>query len=139
MGFSYEIIIVLKQKPSPTLSLLEEWERALGADATLDKLIGLTEQLECMEGVEILKKAKATKRELLDTPRGSITSTSSSDSGPRSPSEGSTNSNLRVHQPLTPQNSLDPSYHNSTSLRPCQAGVDSHQLAERMQQLAVGG
>ena len=31
---------------------------SVGAEATLDKLIGLVEQLDCMEAVEILKKAK---------------------------------------------------------------------------------
>ena len=30
MGFSYEMNMVLSTKPSPTLSLLEEWERVLG-------------------------------------------------------------------------------------------------------------
>ena len=41
-----------------------------GADATLDKLIGLTEQLECMEGVEILKKAKGMVVHLEDGTNG---------------------------------------------------------------------
>jgi len=31
---------------------------SVGAEATLGKLIGLVEQLDCMEAVEILKKAK---------------------------------------------------------------------------------
>ena len=30
MGFSYEMNMLLSTKPSPTLSLLEEWERVLG-------------------------------------------------------------------------------------------------------------
>ena len=30
MGFSYEVNIALNQQESPTLSLLEEWERTLG-------------------------------------------------------------------------------------------------------------
>ena len=31
---------------------------SVGAEATLDKLIGLVEQLDCMEAVDILMKAK---------------------------------------------------------------------------------
>ena len=30
MGFSYDMIMLLSTKESPTLSLLEEWERVLG-------------------------------------------------------------------------------------------------------------
>ena len=30
MGFTYEMITVLQNQESPTLSLLEEWERQLG-------------------------------------------------------------------------------------------------------------
>ena len=33
MGFNYEMITVLQTQDSPTLSLLEEWERQLGAFA----------------------------------------------------------------------------------------------------------
>ena len=30
MGFSYTLIVALEQKESPTITLLEEWERKLG-------------------------------------------------------------------------------------------------------------
>ena len=30
MGFSYKMLLLLSSKESPTLSLLEEWERVLG-------------------------------------------------------------------------------------------------------------
>lgn len=39
---------------------------SVGAEATLDKLIGLVERLDCMEAVEILKKAKGIIHVSLD-------------------------------------------------------------------------
>eukprot|EP00731_Ephydatia_muelleri_P032867 Em0024g411a len=59
MGFTYEMITVLQTQESPTLSLLEEWERQLGREANLSTLIELVESLGCLDAAEHLRRAQA--------------------------------------------------------------------------------
>ena len=52
------MIMLLRSKQSPTMSLLEEWERYQGRQATLDNLIQLTESLAHKPALEVLLTAK---------------------------------------------------------------------------------
>lgn len=58
MGFTYGMVTTLRGKESPTMSLLEEWERFHGSEATLDNLIKLTDTLGNQPALETLKAAK---------------------------------------------------------------------------------
>lgn len=58
MGFTYSMVTMLRGKQSPTMSLLEEWERFKGSEATLDNLIKLTELLGNQPALEALRSAK---------------------------------------------------------------------------------
>lgn len=138
MGFTYEVNIALNQQESPTLSLLEEWERSLGSQATLDLLITHLENLECLEAVAVLKKAKAKKRERIDC--GGLTSNGQlSPRSPRSPrqarlstdSTGSANSN----GPYTPTSSLTSSFVQSQP-EPSYT-IDATVLTEKIEKLMI--
>ena len=58
MEFDYSMIMLLRSKQSPTMSLLEEWERYQGRQATLDNLIQLAESLAHQPALEVLLTAK---------------------------------------------------------------------------------
>lgn len=58
MGFTYGMVTTLRSKESPTMSLLEEWERFNGSEATLDNLIRLTDTLGNQPALETLRVAK---------------------------------------------------------------------------------
>lgn len=56
MGFSYDTVRALRLKESPTLALLEEWEREKGGEANLDNLTKMLDAIGCYEGAEICKE-----------------------------------------------------------------------------------
>jgi hypothetical protein len=138
MGFSYEMNMLLSTRQSPTLSLLEEWERVLGAEATLDKLIELVGSLGCKEGVDVLTKAKAEKKVRLDS-KGSLPG-SSSDSSPLS-------SSPRQHSMAQPSHMTSHGSHMTSTSRSHDShmtqhqhthnGIDPHHLSERMERLTI--
>lgn len=59
MGFTYGMVTMLRSKQSPTMSLLEEWERLKGCEATLENLIHITEDLGNRPAVETLIVAQS--------------------------------------------------------------------------------
>lgn len=71
MGFKLELVVTLRKEESPTVVLLEKWEKSAGNEATLSRLIALVEELECHEGVKILRKSKETRSHPL-TPTNSV-------------------------------------------------------------------
>ncbi|CAI8056219.1 hypothetical protein GBAR_LOCUS30630 [Geodia barretti] len=141
MGFSYEMNMLLSTRQSPTLSLLEEWERVLGAEATLDKLIELVGSLGCKEGVDVLTKAKAEKKVRLDS-KGSLPG-SSSDSYNTSPLSTSP---LRHHNgtsmPTNRSSVAGPSHmtsheHHMTPNSHTHSGIDPYVLSHHMEKLQI--
>lgn len=54
------MVMMLRTKESPTMSLLEEWELREGSDATLDSLILMVEELENAPAILLLKQIKGT-------------------------------------------------------------------------------
>ncbi|KAL5510668.1 hypothetical protein EMCRGX_G006254 [Ephydatia muelleri] len=129
MGFTYEMITVLQTQESPTLSLLEEWERQLGREANLSTLIELVESLGCLDAAEHLRRAQAEKRNLR-MPSFGASPSCSSDNGRRV----SAQSNHLTRSPdtlVTPPNSLAT---DSTFLS---SGLNSHELSYKIEQLAI--
>lgn len=58
MGFTYEMVMLLRAKNSPTMSLLEEWELREGNGATLESLIVMMEELENGSALQVLQQVK---------------------------------------------------------------------------------
>lgn len=56
--FSYEMVMMLRNKESPTMSLLEEWELREGSNATIESLIDIIEELDNIPALEALRKIK---------------------------------------------------------------------------------
>lgn len=58
LSFTYEMVMMLRTKTSPTMSLLEEWELREGNAATLDSLIVMMEELENASALQVLQQVK---------------------------------------------------------------------------------
>jgi hypothetical protein len=159
MGFSYEMNMLLSTRESPTLSLLEEWERVLGAAATLDKLIELVKSLGCKEGVDMLVKAKGEKKVRLDS-MSSGSGSGSYDSSPlsTSPRAGSVTHSTATYNSRNMSSTTSHSSLYHSHVTPCdgnithmhrshdnhvtpngrtQNGVDPYLLSQRMEKLTV--
>jgi hypothetical protein len=141
MGFSYEMNMLLSTRQSPTLSLLEEWERVLGAEATLDKLIDLVGSLGCKEGVDVLTKAKAEKKVRLDS-KGSLPG-SASDSNNTSPLSTSPHRHHNgTSMPTNRSSVAGPSHMTSHERRMTpnshtHSGIDPYVLSHHMERLQI--
>lgn len=48
------MVMILRSKESPTMSLLEEWEMREGSKATLDSLISMIEELENSPALDVV-------------------------------------------------------------------------------------
>ena len=52
------MVTALRRRDSPTMALLEEWERAVGQEATIEALLEMVEEVGNMPAAENLQKAK---------------------------------------------------------------------------------
>jgi hypothetical protein len=70
MGFSYEMVMMLRTRESPTMALLEEWEMREGDGASLETLISIMKELENAPAHEMLItiKKESNKKPLPRSP-----------------------------------------------------------------------
>ena len=59
------MVMMLRNKESPTMSLLEEWELREGSSATIDSLIAIMEELGNGPAIETLKNVKGELSNLM--------------------------------------------------------------------------
>ena len=52
------MVLFLRDKKSPTMSLLEEWEMKEGSGATVDALIAMVEEIEHFPALEVLRNVR---------------------------------------------------------------------------------
>lgn len=52
------MVTALRRRDSPTMALLEEWEREVGQEATLEALLEMVEEVGNRPAVEDLLKSK---------------------------------------------------------------------------------
>lgn len=52
------MVTLLRRRNSPTMALLEEWEREVGEEATLEALLEMVEAVGNVPAVEDLQKAR---------------------------------------------------------------------------------
>ena len=58
------MITFLRDKKSPTMSLLEEWEMKEGNGANIDTLIAMIEEIDNVPALEVVKEVRGKRRAL---------------------------------------------------------------------------